>query len=123
MPPKRKGLLGSSLSSTSVPTSFLGACPCRRLSWDEEDGRAVLLRPKLGESRLGRWAASHLKNPYYRIRLDEIGTLVWRLCDGQTQLSEVVAHMRRDIGGGAEPAEERLYEFIRKMYHARLIGF
>ena len=81
------------------------------------------MRPKLGDGPWGRWLASHLRNPSYRIKLDEIGTLVWKSCDGETRLSEVVARMRGRFGDRIEPAEQRLYEFMRKLSRARLIEF
>lgn len=111
------------MSSEFRSPSFLDARPFRRLSWKEDCGRVVLLRPKLGEGRLGRRIASYFKNPYYRIRLDDIGTLVWKLCDGQTRLSHIAKRMRCDFGNQAEPVEERLHEFIQRMYKARVIKF
>ena len=103
---------------------FWGACPQRRLAWEEDaQGRAVLLRPKLGDHRLGHWIASRLQDPYYRIRLDEMGTLVWKACDGRTRLADVVARMRQNFGEQVEPAEERLHKFILHMYRSKLIQF
>ncbi|MDA2938937.1 PqqD family protein [Acidobacteria bacterium AH-259-A15] len=108
----------------AVDRRFLGCRPRRRLDWEEDgEGRAVLLRPKLGEGRLGRWVASYFKNPYYQIRFDEFGSLVWKSCDGKTQVSEILEQMRERFGDRIEPAEERLYEFICKMHRAKLIEF
>lgn len=105
-----------------VDPQFLRACPRRRLDWEEdENGRALVLRPKFGESRLGHWIASRLNNPCYRIRLDDIGTLVWKCCDGVTEASEIAQRMRRQFEERIEPAEERLYRFLRRMYRARMI--
>lgn len=105
-----------------VDSHSLQGCPRRRLEWEEdEQGRALVLRPKFGEGRWGSWIASHVKNPYYRIRLDEVGTLVWKSCDGATEVSEIAERMRRQFGARIEPAEERLYRFLRQMYRSRLI--
>ena len=78
---------------------FWSACPYRRLGWREgTDGRVVVLRPRLGESRLGRWVGTLLRDPYYRIRLDDFGTFVWKACDGDTPL-DVIAQQMHDLGG------------------------
>jgi len=106
----------------AVDLNFLKARPKRRMGWEEDaEGRVVVLRPKLGSGRLGRWIASHFGNPWYRIRLDEIGTLVWNLCDGDTSLSEIIQQMRQHFGNQIEPAEKRLYQFIRQLHRSRLI--
>lgn len=95
--------------------------PRRALEWREEDGRCVLLRLKLGRSRLGRWLAARFADPYYRIRLDEVGSLVWRNCDGETDLAAIAARMRQAFGSRIEPAEERLSTFVHQMAKAKLI--
>ncbi len=98
------------------------ARPRRLLEWREEDGRCVLLRPRLGTSRPGRWLAGVLGDPYYRIRLDEVGTLVWKACDGRTSLAEVARSMRSAFGARVEPADQRLARFVRRMLKGRMIA-
>ncbi|MDP6580765.1 MAG: PqqD family protein, partial [Vicinamibacterales bacterium] len=100
---------------------FASVQPRRLLEWCEEDGRCVLLRPRLGSSRLARWVAGLGGDPHYRIRLDEVGTLIWKACDGQTALADIVALMRKRFGDQVEPADERLARFVRKMVKGRLI--
>ena len=97
------------------------ARPRRRLEWREEDGRCVLLRPRLGASRPGRWLAGLAGDPHYRIRLDEVGTLVWKACDGRTSLAEIARSMRSAFGVRVEPAEERLARFVRRMLKGRML--
>lgn len=107
---------------TADAERFWQACPRRRLDWREaEDGRCVVLRPRLGESRAGRWLAARLGNPCYRIRLDDIGTLVWKACDGQTPLAEIARCLRARFGAQAEPAEQRLARFVQTMLRSRMI--
>lgn len=97
-------------------------CPRRRLGWREADGgRCVVLRPKFGEGRVGRWLAARLGDPCYRIRLDEVGAFIWRACDGETPLTEMAARLRTKFGARVEPAEERLARFVRTMLRSRMI--
>ena len=94
----------------------------RRLEWREaEDGRVIVLRPRFGEGRLGSWLASLLGMSPYRIRLDDIGTLVWRNCDGKTSAGEIAILLREAFGEAVEPAEDRLHNFITQMNRARMI--
>ncbi len=97
--------------------------PSRRFDWYQDgDGRCVVLRPKLGEGRVGRWFAGRLRDPYYRIRLDEVGTFVWKACDGHTPLTVIAELMRDEFGGRVEPAEARLGLFVRTMLKGRMIA-
>ena len=98
------------------------ATPRRTLEWREsEDGRCIVLRPKFGRSALGRWLASRVAEPHYRIRLDDIGTFVWKSCDGQTSLASIATRMREEFGPSVEPAEQRLATFVRQMVRSRLL--
>ena len=101
---------------------FAQVRPRRRLEWCEEDGRCVLLRPRLGSSRLARWVAGLGADPHYRIRLDEVGTLVWKACDGHTSLADIVSRMRERFGDRVEPADRRLAQFMRKLLKGRMIA-
>mgnify|MGYP001178653431 FL=1 len=96
--------------------------PRRLLDWREEDGRCVLLRPRLGAGRLGRWLAGLLRNPHYRIRLDDVGSLIWKACDGGTSLAEIVPRLRERFGDQVEPADQRLVQFVRKMLKGRMLA-
>lgn len=108
----------------AVDPGSLTLQPKRALDWEEDgEGRAVLLRPKFGSGKLGRWLQGLLNAGFYRIRLDPMGTLVWKSCDGDTPLSEVAQRLRRQFGDEIEPAEDRLWHFIRQMNRARLIEF
>jgi hypothetical protein len=94
--------------------------PRRLLEWSEEDGRCVLLRPRLGPSRLGRRAARLFDDPHYRIRLDDVGSLIWKACDGHTSLADIVGRMREAFGPRVEPADERLATFVRRLLKGRM---
>jgi len=101
---------------------FLSSRFLRRLDWNEaDDGRVIVLRPRFGEGRMGRRLAVLFGLGDYRIRLDEIGTLVWRRCDGSHRGSEIAEELRREFGSRIEPAEERLNRFVDQMLRARMI--
>ena len=101
---------------------FARVQPRRLLEWHEEDGRCVLLRPRLGSSRVARWVAGLGGDAYYRIRLDEVGTLVWKACDGYTSLADIVGRMRERFGDRVQPADQRLSRFVHTMLKGRMIA-
>ncbi len=100
---------------------FLDCRPVRRLDWHEEDHRAIVIRPRLGESKLGKKLAHLLGFSDYRIRLDDIGTAVWKWCDGESTAAEIARKMEEQFGSRVEPSEELLQTFILQMSRARMI--
>ena len=82
----------------------------------------MLLRPRLGSSRLAHWVAGLGGDAYYRIRLDDVGTLVWKACDGETSLAAICTEMRDRFGDRVEPADQRLARFMRQMLKGRMIA-
>lgn len=101
---------------------LMAETPRRALDWRvADDGRCVLLRPKFGTGRLGRWVARQSGDPHYRIRLDEVGTFVWKACDGQTPLRQIAEGLRGRFGPGIEPAEQRLARFVEQLKRSKLL--
>ena len=105
----------------TADVDFSTVHPRRLLEWREEDGRCVLLRPRLGSGRLARWVAGLGGDAYYRIQLDEVGSLVWKACDGHTSLADIVMRMRERFGDRVEPADQRLARFVRQMLKGKLL--
>ena len=96
--------------------------PRRLLDWRERpNGQVVILRPKFGRGVVGRWLASCLADPHYRIRLDKIGAFVWKACDGNTTLRMIAQGMRSNFGPDVEPAERRLAQFVARMLRSKVL--
>lgn len=114
--------IASDVVASEHAAAFWNARPRRRLDWrDLDDGRCVVLRPRFGEGRVGRWLASKLGDPCYRIRLDDVGSFIWRACDGETPLTTIAGRLRAGFGERVEPAEERLARFVQSMLRSRMI--
>jgi hypothetical protein len=103
--------------------NLLELAPRRVTEWSEVDGRVVLrLQPPAQ-----RWR-SPLKWLSYRlsaktVRLDDIGSLAWRLFDGRRSVAEVAEELRATFGERVEPAEERLGMLVRMMHRGGRIDY
>lgn len=105
-----------------VDPRFLRCRFQKRLDWSEVDQKTIIVyRPRFGEGRFGKWLTSTLNLSDYRIRLDSIGSLVWKHCDGDNDAATIIEEMRRQFGEQVEPAEDRLYDFVMQMKKARMI--
>ena len=98
--------------------------PVRAASWEEDDGKVVLVRtPPEGAKRrrLKEWLRFWLSCP--RIRLDERSSRVWQLLDGERSVGEIVQQLRSEFGAEVEPAEPRVGELIRRLRDERLLAY
>lgn len=94
----------------------------RRLTWKEsEEGRIIVFRPRFGESRWAKSLSKLFGLSDYKIRLDDIGTAVWKLCDGETPARKIAKVLHERFGEKVKPADERLETFVLQMERARMI--
>lgn len=92
--------------------------PERTVEWTEEGERAILQAPRF-QGRVGRAVVDRLgRDQAYRLKLDEFGTAAWLAIDGQRDVGQIAGMMREAFGERAEPAEERLLEFLRRLQGA-----
>lgn len=99
-------------------------CPVRLLdAEDGPDGRVEVLRPKFGTGRLGRWLSGRLSRPHLRVRLDDTGSFVWRLCDGEHTVEQIAGALREHEGKDAPDVAPRLEWFLGTMTRRGMIGW
>ena len=103
-------------------TNLLELMPVRQAAWSEVEGKVVIERTKpqgFGRVRekLRYWLAIK------RIRLDERGSLAWKLMDGSTSVAEVAQALRDEFGEAVEPAEERAGRLVRMLHKEDLLAY
>lgn len=83
--------------------------------WREEEGLVVIAAPRF-KGRLGKGLVEVLgKDQTYNIRLDEFGSFVWRLIDGERNLGEITDATIEQIDAEEETALHRLLMFLRSL--------
>lgn len=104
--------------------NVLDVSPMRLADWEEHGDRVVLIRP-------------HPHVPWYllplewlryllavrRIRLDAMGSAVWRACDGHHSVAEIAPGIRDAFGAGAEPVEQRVGLLVRRLRREGLLAY
>jgi hypothetical protein len=96
--------------------------PTRASEWKErEDGSVSLLVPPYGRGRFGSKLQGWLRAPSHEVHLDEIGTFVWRRCDGATRVDSIAGAMRAHFGDRVEPVEGRLTLFLQQLVRGRFV--
>ena len=96
--------------------------PVQKRTFDEnDDGTVDVFLPRYGEGRVGRLMKRVLSNTPVRIHLDDIGTSVWRLCDGTRSVLEIGESLHEKFGSRIEPVYDRLEVYLEQMRSSGLI--
>ena len=118
--PMRRSIQDEALANENL----LGMTPVRVARWLEVEDRVVVERPR--PSRRGLPGVgervSYLLS-MRKIRLDERGSFLWHLVDGERSVLEVAEAMREQFGEEVEPAEERVGQLIRMLRRERLLAY
>ena len=107
---------------TAVPDEAMqGQVPVPGVgSEDLEDGRVVLVRPKILSPRWA-WVLRFLGRPAYRVRLDALGSAAWRACDGVRTVAQVAEAVAAAHPDAADPLP-RTVAFIRELARGGFIS-
>lgn len=104
--------------------NLLELVPVRVAIWQEVEDRVVVERPRpsmRGLPGVGERLSYFLS--MRKIRLDERGSFLWHLVDGERSVAEVAEAMRKRFGEEVEPAEERAGQLIRMLRRERLLAY
>ena len=111
-------------SEDSRELNLLELVPVKNIEWRKtEEGLICLLKPKFQLPILKKHLLPHFKNPYYKIKLDKIGTLFWESCDGQRTVEEIADRMKASLGEEVEPLYERITLFLQSLEKNKFVRF
>jgi len=98
---------------------MLELCPSRTTAWEEKAGNVVVHVPR--HPPMGRVARLFGKEPYVRLKLDELGSFVWLRCDGKTRTDAIAKDLGEAFEGSPEDLTGRLALFLNRLARERLI--
>ena len=102
--------------------NYLDRVPIRNVDFEEgEDGLVVLLRPKFMTGPFAKWLQPRLPRKYFRVQLDDVGTLVWRSIDGKRTVGEIAEILFAELGERVEPRHERCSRFVNSLHQGAMI--
>ena len=97
--------------------------PLRIAKWETtEEGKVVVLVPKFKNPFLAKWILPFLAKPFFRIKLDDIGSLIWQQCDGATPISTIAETLRAKFGEAVDPVDERINKFLNHLERGDLLS-
>ena len=89
------------------------------------DGKVVILVPKFQSNWLHYFFPGVIKL-FYKIKLDEIGSLTWENITGDTTVTEITTAVQNQLGEKArsfDEAESRVSKFIAILYDWKYVTF
>jgi hypothetical protein len=92
----------------------------------ETDGNITLLVPKFKNANFSKWFIPKHKSPYFKIHLDEPGSMLWLLIDGTCNVEEICIKFRHSLESAGKPAdqiEERVTKYLSQLFKGRFINF
>jgi hypothetical protein len=97
----------------------------RRIAEHETDdaGIVTVLMPRFRNRIMKALFEPRHKSPYIKIKLDEVGSEVWLLCDGKRTVREIAELLRDKFRERIEPCYDRLGLFFRQLESARFIAY
>jgi hypothetical protein len=94
------------------------------LSWHENEHGFAVVTLSRRRDLTGKVLASVFMVPESRpLVLDEVGTLVWKLCDGEHSFQDLVMALSREYSITQREAEVSMAEFMRLLGRRGMIAF
>jgi hypothetical protein len=88
---------------------------------EADDGTVVLIYRKTF-TRMEGWIYRHFGgHGDIRRPLDEMGTDIWKLCDGEHNIGEICTIMHKQYGENLQPVGPRVWGFIKILAQRNLV--
>jgi len=103
--------------------NLLELIPVQNIKWKKEEGLIVLLKPKLKYPFFKKHVLPRLKKPYYKIKLDAVGSFIWEMCCGSFTVKDIGKSLKDKFGDEIEPLYDRLALFLQSLEKNRFITY
>ncbi len=105
---------------------MLSSRPARNdlLTWEKNDSGEA----RITVTRQDNWRVRLLSKVFYvpkerTITLDEVGSMVWQMCNGRTTVSQMIEGLSKEYKLDRKEAEVSLLSYLKTLGQKRFIGF
>ncbi|MEJ5304317.1 MAG: PqqD family protein [Ignavibacteria bacterium] len=111
-------------SKEKVEVNLWELIPIRKFDFEKSENNLItILIPKFTNKFLVRHLMPRLKYPFFKVKLDEIGSAVWLEIDGKKKVGEIAQILEEKFGAKIQPIEERLSKFFTQLKFHQFIDF
>ncbi len=97
-------------------TNILELVPVRKLEHTVEDEKVTVLMPRFFVPWMQKNLVPRKKDPFIKIKLDEMGSTTWLACDGRSRALEVARKIAEQYALDQDEAYRRVGTFLRQLY-------
>ena len=88
-----------------------------------DDGIVTVFVPKFKNELAKKYIVPKLKSSNFNIKLDELGSEVWKKMDGKNKVHEIIRQLSEKYGNDFKKPEERITKYLFQLYEQKLISF
>ncbi|HSL88096.1 MAG TPA: PqqD family protein [Ignavibacteriaceae bacterium] len=89
----------------------------------DEQNFVTVLTPKFKNKFAVMYVLPKMKNKYFKIKLDKLGSFVWLNLNGKNKVREIINKSVAEFGDEIHPADERINKFLLELFNNKLISF
>jgi len=107
-----------------INTDFYNQILKKNIEWDtDEKGIVYLIKEKSSNKFMKRLIDLFGKSQYFRIHLDETGSLVWSKINGKLTIRQIGESVQKEkIGEDFLHGEKRVLQFLTLMLKNKFVG-
>jgi len=95
--------------------------PDESIKWKSENGIIIITYPK-NFGKIEKWLHDRIGGPEeVRRPLDRYTSYIWKLCDGENSIFDIINEFDNQFGEEVAPAIDRVQLFLEKLLELRLI--
>ena len=88
-----------------------------------DDGMVTVFVPKFKNGLAKKYIVPKLKSSNFNIKLDKLGSEVWKKMDGKNKVHEIINQLSEKYGDDFKKPEERITKYLFQLYEQKLISF
>jgi hypothetical protein len=96
--------------------NLLDIIPVHNTKWKQDSkGQVILFKPKFKNPLFVKYILPHMKRPYYKITLDDIGSFFWKNCNGSRSVKKIAELQKERFGDKVAPLYDRIATFLQTL--------
>ena len=93
----------------------------KNIKWESENEIIIIIYPK-NFGKIEKWLHDRIGGPeVVRRPLDRYTSHIWKLCDGENSILDIITEFDKKFGEEVAPAIDRVQLFLEKLLELRLI--
>ncbi len=107
-----------------MSVNLLDLIPEKTIQSEEKpDGKITILKPKFRNKLVVKYVLPKLKNPNFKVYLDDFGSFVWKQIDGKSTVAQIGDELKNNFDKDVDPVYERLSVFVQSLFKYKFIHY